>query len=149
MRVQAVLALTAVMLAGADNPKADVGKKELQKLQGTWVAVSREENGQRVPPEELKHITVSFRGDKFTVRRGDKVIQAGTQKLDPTKKPKTLDATATEGEDKGTTLLGIYELKGDTLRVCFAAKGKSRPTEFKTKANSGRFLVVLKRQEAK
>ena len=44
-------------------------------------------------------------------------------------------------------MLGIYELEGDTFKVCFAAPGKAdRPTEFKSAAGSGHRLLVLKRE---
>jgi uncharacterized protein (TIGR03067 family) len=68
-----------------------------------------------------------FAGDKFTVKKGDKVIQAGTQKLVPSKSPKTLDVMVTEGLKKGAVMLGIYEIDGDTLRVCFARRTRSGP----------------------
>ena len=43
----------------------------------------------------------------------------GTLKIDPSKKPKTIDMTITEGrrdEDKGKELHGIYELEKDALK---------------------------------
>ena len=60
-------------------------------------------------------MTVTFAGDKYTVRKGDEVIQAGRQKLDPSRSPKAIDVTVTEGLNKGAVLLGIYEIDGDTL----------------------------------
>src|SRR5262249_17881493 len=126
----------------------DAAKKELEKFQGTWKFVSVEQDGKPLPKGEEPQ-TITFQGDKFAVKRGDQVIQAGTQKLDPGKKPKTVDATVTEGEGKGTTMLGIYEMEGDTLKACFDPQGKKRPTEFKTTAGSGYILVVIKRAEKK
>ena len=70
-------------------------------------------------------------------------IQAGTHKFDPDKKPPQVDAVVTEGEDKGNTMLGIYELKGDTMKVCFDPTGKERPTSFTP--NEGQFGGVVKR----
>ena len=49
------------------------------------------------------------------------------------------------GEFKGKTMTGIYEIKGDTMRVCFAGGGKDRPTEFRTKEGSMEMLVTYKR----
>lgn len=128
--------------ARADD-KADV-EKELKKFQGTWTFESVDAGGKEVPAAEFKGITVTFEGDKYTVKKGDEVIQAATQKLDPSKSPKTLDVTVAEGPNKGVVMLGIYEISGDTLKVCFDPEGKKRPTQFKS-ASGSQTLVVHKR----
>ena len=138
------LVLTAPGGTGARaDDRADV-EKELKKFQGTWTFESVEAGGKEVPAAEFKGITVTFEGDKYTVRKGDEVIQAATQKLDPSKSPKTLDGTIADGPNKGTVILGIYEISGDTLKVCFDPEGKKRPTEFKGESGS-QTLVVHKR----
>ena len=40
--------------------------------------------------------------------------------------------TGTEGPNHGRTFPAIYELKGDTLRICYDLSGAKRPTEFKS-----------------
>ena len=40
---------------------------------------------------------------------------------------------------------GIYELDGDTLKVCYAIDGGKRPAEFKAKPGSKHVLIVFKR----
>ena len=82
---------------------------------------------------------------KVLVKKGDDVVQVGIQKIDPTKSPKTIDVTMTEGPNKGAIMLGIYEIDGDTLKVCFDAEVKKRPTEFKSPAGSETFVNVHKR----
>jgi uncharacterized protein (TIGR03067 family) len=145
-RVTFVLAalLGAVLAPLAADDKSDAAKKDLDKLQGTWTFVSMERDGQAVPQGDPGP-TITFDGDKFAVKAGDQVLQAGTQTVDPSKKPKAVDSKVTEGEGKGTTMLGIYEIDGDSLKACFDTEGKKRPTEFKTAAGSGHMLVVLKR----
>ena len=69
----------------------------------------------------------------------------GTVKLDPSAKPKAMDITGTEGPNKGKTILAIYELKDDTLRICYDLTGKGRPAEFMSKKDAPRFLVVYQR----
>ena len=90
-------------------------------------------------------MTVTFEGDKFTVKKGEEVIQVGTQKLDASRSPKTIDVTVVEGLSKGAVMLGIYEISGDTLKVCFDPEGKKRPTEFKSAAGSQTFVAVHNR----
>ena len=99
----------------------------------------------RQPADDLKGLTVTFAGDKYTVKKGDEVIQVGTQKLDPSKSPKAIDVKVTEGLNKGAVMLGIYEINGDTLKVCFDAEGKKRPTQFKSAPASKTFVNVHKR----
>ena len=54
-----------------------------------------------------------------------------------TTKPKMVDLTFTAGPEKGKTSLGIYEVDGDTWKICLGLAGKGRPKEFTTKAQSG------------
>jgi uncharacterized protein (TIGR03067 family) len=144
-----VLTLLAVgLMLGADDKK-DANKEELKKLEGTWKIESMEQNGTKVAEEEFKDLVVTVKGDTYTVKNGDKVIDAGTFKIDATKKPKTMDTTPTDGQDKGKTILSIYELDGDTYKECQAEAGsKNRPTEFSTKSGGGHTLFVMKRQKS-
>ena len=126
------------------DEKADL-EKEVKKLQGAWTIVSSEAGGKKLPADDLKGLIVTFEGDKHTVKNGDKVIQVGTQKIDPFKSPKTIDVTMIEGASKGAVMLGMYEFDGDTLKVCFDPAGKKRPTEFKSPPGSDNFVNVHKR----
>ena len=101
--------------------------------------------GKEIPAGDLKEFILTFEGEKHTLKKGDEVIQVGTQKIDPSKSPKTIDVTMTEGPNKGAVMLGIYEIDADTLKVCFDPKGKKRPTEFKSAAGSENFVNVHKR----
>ena len=89
-----------------------------------------------------------FKGDKVTFLADvEGASLNGSFKLDPTKKPKTIDYTFTGGPTKGQVQLGIYELDGERVKFCFAAPGKDRPTEFTTKEGSARTLSVWKREQ--
>lgn len=149
MRIAIVTLLCNLVLAASGgagaraDDKAEV-EKELKKFQGTWTFESVEAGGKVVPAAEFKGMTVTFAGDKYTVRKGDEVIQAATQKLDPSRSPKALDVTVAEGPNQGAVMLGIYEISGDTLKVCFDPEGKKRPAQFKS-APGSQTLVVHKR----
>src|SRR6476619_5421797 len=101
-RLALVLGFALLASAAADD-KSDAAKKDLDKLHGTWTFVSMEHDGQPTPQGDPAP-TITFDGNKFTVKAGDTVLQAGTQTLDPGKKPKEVDSTVTEGEGKGTTM---------------------------------------------
>jgi uncharacterized protein (TIGR03067 family) len=128
----------------AVDDKSDL-EKEVRKFKGTWTFESSEAGGKELPTGELKRLLLTFEGDKHTVKNGDEVIQVGTQKLDPSKSPKTIDVTMTEGPSTGTVMLGIYEIDEDTLKVCFDPQGKKRPTEFKSAPGSENFVNIHKR----
>ena len=137
------LLLVAAGLLVAAQEKTN-GKKDLDKLQGKWEYVSFESNGMKMPEDQIKRMSITFSGDKWTVRESDKVVVSGTQKLNPlARTPHEVDSLTTEGDGKGTTMLGIYELKGDTMRVCFDPQGKERSTSFTPK--EGQFAGVIKR----
>jgi len=141
----AVVCALGVAAAGArPDDKADPAA-EFKTFHGTWTFESVESGGKALPADLFKGMTVTFEGDRYSVRAGDKVVEAATQKLDPSKSPKTLDATVTDGPNKGSRVLGIYEISGDTPRVSFDPARTKRPTEFKTAAGSATTLVVHRR----
>ena len=68
-----------------------------------------------------------------------------TVKLDPSKKPKAIDATPLAGAFKGKTVLGIYQLEGEELRICLPKQGdKERPSDFKSPEGSDRALMTFR-----
>jgi uncharacterized protein (TIGR03067 family) len=135
-----LLAVVGVsLLAGALVAQGGDAKKE--KLEGTWAVVSGEKGGEKAPEDAFKDVKITFAGDKMSFQKGDK-SQDGTIKLDPAKKPREIDITR-----EGKTARGIYELTGNTLKLCIAFADNDRPREFKTEAGAPLFLLVLKREK--
>jgi uncharacterized protein (TIGR03067 family) len=133
--------------AGACDTGEDAVKKELRVLQGTWGLISRAVGGKKVRKEELAGVILTGDGaGKFSARRGAKLIVEATVELGPTKGPRAIDVTFTAGENKGKTVLGIYEIEGNTLWVCHARPGDERPTDFSARAGSGHVIIVYKRE---
>ena len=129
--------LTFARVAWADDLKA---------MEGTWKVESAEAGGKKLDSEDLKEIEVKITGERYTVRIKDK-LDAGTLKLDETKTPKAMDATDTEGDDVGKVVKAIYELSGDTLKVCYTLDGGERPTEMATKEGSPVLMFIYKREK--
>jgi uncharacterized protein (TIGR03067 family) len=142
-----LLLIGGVVFLLAAGDADDEVKKELARFEGTWRWVLIETEKMKIPEDEISGPRMKLMGDKFTVNESADATFSGTFKVDPSKKPKTIDVTFTDGPDKGKTLLGIYELEGDTYKVCVDPEGKNRPTEFKIKPGSGHVLQVLKREK--
>ena len=64
----------------------------------------------------------------------------GVARFDPTVTPKTIDYLhlSDSDPDKGKMGLGIYELQGDTLRICWAITGPQRGPAFAILERAGR-----------
>src|SRR5947209_2611728 len=147
MHLHTWLIVAAGLLIAADD-KGDAAKKDAEKLQGTWKLVSLEVDGKKATKGEIKkEQKMVVEKDKFSSTVDDKHSFKGTFQLDTAKKPKTVDVLVTEGEFKGKTLLGIYEVDNDTLRACYAPPGKERPTEFVSKPGSGTYLYSYQREK--
>jgi uncharacterized protein (TIGR03067 family) len=144
MRWAIAMSFAVSLLIGADTLKADDPKGE-KALQGTWKLSAGEADGKALPEKQLKDGKLVVKGDDYTVTLADIGTVKGTQKLDPTKEPKTIDIKDASGPNKDKTCLGIYELKGDEFRVTFAPPGKARPTKFATAPDSGQWMHVWKR----
>lgn len=117
-------------------------------LQGSWTAESMVINGMRAPLDVIKRMKFTFRDGKLFVQgnfengREDECVYT----LDSKASPKQLDFTPPMEKKP---VLGIYELNGDTWKLCLrhAGSDKGRPTELASKLDSECVLLVLKRQK--
>jgi uncharacterized protein (TIGR03067 family) len=128
----------------AEAAKRAAIASDRKALDGTWVAVRGVRDGKPVAEEEVRRFRLTVIGDRYTVDRGDK-FDRGTSQIDPTTHPKSIDITYVDGQFTGLTLLGIYEVEGDTHKACFAPAGKARPKEFRSEPGSGNALWELRR----
>ena len=155
-RMHATTTLAAALLLAAGARADDAADKERQKLAGTWKVVSAEANGQKVPAELLGDFCFVITADKLTRKRGDRVESAAGYRLDPTKSPKWIDMTGqTDGKDRA--IPALYELDGDTLKLCVRNDYKTRdgkprenpvrPTKLDGGAGTEQVLMLLRREK--
>jgi uncharacterized protein (TIGR03067 family) len=130
----------------AVNDKAKAIDEELKRFTATWRFVSIEAEGNQIPDEVFRKDTLVLKGKQFASYVAGKMVH-GVVKIDPTVTPKTIDITFTEGPGKGHTQRGIYELDGDTQKICTALAEQPRPTEFVSKPGSGLTVQILKREQ--
>ena len=127
-------------------------QRELQAMAGAWQVVYFETDGKILPADALKGLVMTRDPDgKFALRRGDQVVLAGmVKKTDTSKPPRMLDCEQTAGDQAGKLVEGIYEVVGDTLRICAVQPGQGeRPTAFTARAGSHCTLAVYMRMPAK
>ena len=139
------------VLAGLPAWGQDPSRADAEKLQGKWAAVSLEEDGKNTLPKG--GITVLFKGDKATYVEPGVPDEVATFKVDAAKSPKHLDLyLPPDPKDKTVkelTILAIYQLDGDTLKICYrlpkdkAKTVSERPAAFDSK--NGGYLLQLKR----
>ena len=125
---------------GKTAPASD---KDFGDLQGRWVVVAMEGDGEKVSAEVLEGMTWAIKGNQITASQPG---STGTMsfKLAPGRTPKEIDITALDGNLKGTTSPGIYAIEGSKLRVGFGEK--VRPTAFVTAPGDGRTMITLTKE---
>jgi uncharacterized protein (TIGR03067 family) len=118
--------------------------QDLDRLQGTWNIVSLEMDGRKMPCGGAQ---IVVRGNRFTtIAMG--AAYDGTVVVHQTTAPKSFDLHFEEGPEKGNTSLGIYELDGDTWKICLTTRGSGRPKEFAAPPGTGIALESLQRATA-
>jgi uncharacterized protein (TIGR03067 family) len=131
------LMVLAAGLALTASPRDD-----RERIQGDWVGVACQNEGEILPRRIAEQYYFHFEGDKVTsVLFG----YGRTFTLDPSASPRAIDVL--EEDSSGGPHRGIYALEGDTLRLCFDTAGGERPAKFAGKADPGSILLVLKRKK--
>ncbi len=144
MKGNVLLALASIMLLGAEGANENT-PRESKELEGAWNVTSVVRNRNELPAERLKDLQMIFQGGRFAFKQGDKTLTEGTFRLDPAKAPGTIDLTAIDANGNNQTTLAIYELMDDSLKICGAQPGETRPGEFAAMDGSGHTLTALRR----
>jgi uncharacterized protein (TIGR03067 family) len=103
----------ALIFAIAGSVSAD----DKDKFQGKWKAEKAVRNGEEAPAEQIAKMKIEFKGNLAIPQEDDKAEDEAEFTLDETKKPKTMDIKPKKGNEK--LIEGIYEIDGDTLKICF------------------------------
>lgn len=108
----AILAATA-MAAATAGARDDPAKDELRKFKGTWIAETREYEGQVEKKPELKGLRLVVEDDKFVLPvEGGQVMLKGSITVTPSTKPKAMDVKVAGKDGKEVVVPAIYEMGG-------------------------------------
>jgi uncharacterized protein (TIGR03067 family) len=168
LRFPTVVTACALCLAATKGPIA-MGQedaealKEEQRLSGLWRVEVFEWDGQRSTAKEFKDSSSDIFDLRwlFTTTKAQTVVDVGDPdskhdyaryKLNVRATPKTIDM-----EVNGSTFKGIYLIDERVLKACFSVRNpegrklvpgkEDRPTDFSTKENSERLLLIFVREE--
>ncbi len=150
-RLVVLVCLGLLVISGGALAKAKAkgAKSDLEQLQGTWDIVEVVNNGAQIAQDQARRGQVVFSGAVMTVRESpDEAAPRQFQiTLHPLEKPKAIDMTTQNGEYQGSVNGAIYELQGDTLKLCAPNSSDldERPTQFKSEEGSSNVLLILKR----
>jgi uncharacterized protein (TIGR03067 family) len=120
---------------------------DVKVLQGSWVPVKAELGAQPMPGEVLKKITLTLTNQNYEVTITGEQPDSGTWSIDTSSKPKGMTIVGTKGPNAGKTFPCIYDIKGNTFRVCYDLSGTKQPTEFKTATGTKLYLVTYDRKK--
>ena len=123
---------------------ADTTTNDAATVQGNWKPVAAELGGHPMSEALLKTISLKLDDGKYEVFVGTEPDR-GTYTIDPAATPKRMTIQGTEGPNHGRTFPAIYEISGDTLRICYDLSGANTPATFKTVAGTKLYLVTYQR----
>lgn len=103
-------------------------ESELRQFHGVWIGVTRKlGNRETLVPGNSRTFIIA--GNKFYGVVNSGLVHPTTIRVDATKRPKSIQITMEDGDRKGQSDIGIYELTGDRLRICFLLE-KERGIDF-------------------
>ena len=114
----------------ATLPDDSTANNDREAIQGQWQVVFMEANGNVVQQGLAQLIQIVFEGDVMRTLPDNEEMRFT---LDPESSPATIDYAGDE------PVKGIYELKGDTLRLC-ESKGE-RPDDFESTQDTTLFRL--------
>ncbi len=153
--------LVSLLLASchrAATPPADTAaiQKDLENIQGTWQIVTAQQGGKDVTKECQARIpTVTFANNAWVQDMDGHPLYIAENShfmLNPATTPKEMDHILRKVDNgKMLTLVYpcIYELDGDSLKLCWDVSLKQRPTKFATEPGNQFFFITFKRAEPK
>lgn len=129
------------MIAGALRADSPTSHTDV-RLNGDWIVESTETHGGKT--NDFNGSRFRIDGNSFEWTIGRRVLNR-TLIVDRTKHPNCFDQLIAGPAEQKMTILGIYQFKNETLRVCFTNSSGERPRNFETAPDHPELTLVLKR----
>jgi uncharacterized protein (TIGR03067 family) len=133
--VRSVIIITILALLPALPPcLAGPPLEDLQRMEGSWSVKYAEKGNKPVPSEEARAMNLRITGPVFSIIVDGKVVNTATLTLDPAKEPKQFKMDSPDGKQ---SVLGIYKIEPEEIRLCWDNKPGKRPVTFSGINESG------------
>jgi uncharacterized protein (TIGR03067 family) len=137
------LVLLSCLLVGCRGPDAADSAEDAKQWQGTWKLVSCTYDGE----PQMADMQWVVNGDHYNIRLNQRLGEDPYPfKLDASQKHIDVTHHETPKGTYGGKLTGIYEIKGDSLRVCYDLTGQQYPGSFDATKGSRQVLYQFQRQ---
>jgi uncharacterized protein (TIGR03067 family) len=110
------------------------------ELVGEWQMLNAWQEGHALDARMVKTGRRVTTATHTTTYFGKQVFLNAAYTIDSTVRPKTIDL-----DNRGKKQLGIFDVEGDTMKICFAAPGRPRPNDFESRAGDGNTSALWKR----
>jgi uncharacterized protein (TIGR03067 family) len=131
------------LLASCGANSATDSMDDTKQWQGTWKMVSTTYDGE----PQTADMEWIVDGDHYTIRLNGQTHQdLQTFKLDASRKQIDVFHHDTPPGTYGGKLKGIYELSGNSLRVCYDLTGQRYPRSFDAQRGSRQVLYEFRRE---
>jgi uncharacterized protein (TIGR03067 family) len=136
------LVLLSVLFVCCLTARAADKSDDTAKWQGTWKMVSCIANGE----PQSGDVQWVVEGNRYTVRIQGKSMETSKITLDASQKHVDIFHHDTPKGTYGGKLKGIYEIKADSLKVCYDLTGERYPKSFDAGPGSRQALYQFQRE---
>jgi uncharacterized protein (TIGR03067 family) len=137
-------ALAVAALIAADSAREQANQRELQELAGLWVLKRTEFSDGGVQVGQALTLAIEPDGAARIIspEEDSPASPVSHFQLDPTTNPKQYKLLMEENGKK-VTKLGVYELEGETFRLCYLNDAGKRPSRISAQKDKGGGDIVL------
>lgn len=138
-----ILPFLLLLVIGAGCTGAKKATTMPSKLNGSWVPVKLEINGEQLPAASFEKQKLILNDSAYTFIAES--VDKGVVKI----KDDKMDIYGRDGVNKGKHFTALYKFENELLIICYNLAGDDYPATFETKGKSFYFLATFKKEAVK